>query len=99
MSSIYVIAAMCGCWRRESVVNPGIWESLIPCAWNYKYEYKHKGGYGLGLSIAKTIVENHNGRLWADSGRLRDMDALDKKDIPEEMTGVVMTALFAGNTK
>jgi hypothetical protein len=37
--------------------------------------------------------------LWADSGRLRDMDALDKKDLPEEMTGVVMTALFAGNMK
>ena len=48
MSSVYVISAMCGCWRRESGVNPGIWESLIPCAWNYVYEYTGKGGFGLG---------------------------------------------------
>lgn len=61
MSSIYVVAAMCGCWRRESVVNPGIWESLIPCAWNYKYEYTHKGGYGLGQW---TNVGTSEGRLW-----------------------------------
>lgn len=60
-SSIYVVAAMCGCWRRESGVNPGIWESLIPCAWNYKYEYKHKGGYGLGQW---TNVGTSDGRLW-----------------------------------
>lgn len=61
MSSIYVVAAMCGCWRRESVVNPGIWESLIPCAWNYKYEYTHRGGYGLGQW---TNVGTSEGRLW-----------------------------------
>lgn len=61
MSSIYVIAAMCGCWRRESGVNPGIWESLIPCAWNYQYEYTGKGGYGLGQW---TNVGTTDGRLW-----------------------------------
>lgn len=44
----YVIAAMCGCWKRESGVNPGIWESLIPCAWDFQYDYTGKGGYGLG---------------------------------------------------
>ena len=46
--SDYVVAAMCGCWKRESGVNPGIWESLVPCAWDYQYEYNGKGGYGLG---------------------------------------------------
>ena len=30
--SQYVVSAICGCWRRESGVNPAIWESLIPCA-------------------------------------------------------------------
>lgn len=61
MSSMYVIAAMCGCWYRESQVNPGIWESLIPCAWDYQYEYKSKGGYGLGQWT--NIGESH-GRLY-----------------------------------
>lgn len=44
----YVIAAMCGCWKRESGVNPGIWESLIPCPWDYEYQYTGRGGFGLG---------------------------------------------------
>lgn len=48
MSSAHVVAAMCGCWKRESGVNPGIWESLIPCAWDFQYDYTGKGGYGLG---------------------------------------------------
>lgn len=61
MSSIYVVAAMTGCWYRESGVNPGIWESLIPCAWNYQYEYTGKGGYGLGQW---TNVGSSHGRLW-----------------------------------
>ena len=58
--SKYVVAAMCGCWWRESTVNPAIWESLIPCAWNYEYEYTHRGGYGLGQW---TNVGTSNGRL------------------------------------
>lgn len=60
-TSIYVIAAMCGCWYRESGVNPGIWESLIPCAWDYEYEYTSKGGYGLGQW---TNVGTSDGRLY-----------------------------------
>ena len=59
--SQYVIAAICGCWRRESGVNPAIWESLIPCAWDYEYEYTHRGGYGLGQW---TNVGTPHGRLW-----------------------------------
>lgn len=74
--SIYVIAAMCGCWWQESRVNPGIWESLIPCAWNYQYEYKNKGGYGLGQW---TNVGSSHGRLynlheWVTSNGYADGD-------------------------
>ena len=52
---------MCGCWRRESTVNPQIWESLIPCAWDYEYEYTNRGGFGLGQW---TNVGSSHGRLW-----------------------------------
>lgn len=59
--SKYVVAAMCGCWCRESGVNPAIWESLIPCAWDYEYQYTNRGGYGLGQW---TNVGTPHGRLY-----------------------------------
>ena len=59
--SQYVIAAIRGCWRRESTVNPAIWESLIPHDWDYEYEYTNQGGYGLGQW---TNVGTPYGRLW-----------------------------------
>ena len=59
--SKYVVAAICGCWWRESNCNPAIWESLVPCAWDYEYEYTHKGGYGLGQW---TNVGTQHGRLY-----------------------------------
>lgn len=46
--SDYIVAAICGCWYRESHVNPAIWESLVVCDWDYVYEYTNKGGYGFG---------------------------------------------------
>lgn len=76
MASDYVIASMCGCWKRESGVNPGIWESLTPCAWDYQYEYTSKGGYGLGQW---TNVGTPHGRLynlhtWVTSNGYSDGD-------------------------
>ena len=59
--SAHVIAAMCGCFWRESQVNPGVWESLIPCAWDFQYDFTHKGGYGLGQW---TNYGTSHGRCW-----------------------------------
>lgn len=57
--SAYPIAAAAGCFKRESGVNPGIWESLIvPSDGFYHiYQYDHIGGYGFGQF---TNVRNPN---------------------------------------
>lgn len=49
-STIFVIAAILGCWQVESGVNPGIWESLKVKSWDYQYgtDGSNAGGYGLG---------------------------------------------------
>ena len=60
-ASDYVIAAICGNFYGESNVNPGLWESLIPCAWDFQYDYTNKGGYGLGQW---TNVGTPYGRCW-----------------------------------
>jgi hypothetical protein len=41
--SAYVIAAICGCFKRESGLNPGIWEGLVVSQWTSLLH-----GYGLG---------------------------------------------------
>lgn len=48
--SDYVVAAICGCFKRESGVNPGIWESLIVPADTFYHVYQGDGigGYGFG---------------------------------------------------
>lgn len=60
-ASDYVIAAICGNFYGESNVNPGMWESFIPCAWDYQYEGTHRGGFGLGQW---TNVGTPYGRCW-----------------------------------
>ena len=68
--SAYVIAAICGCWTRESGVNPAIWESRIVKTWNYVYgtDGSNQGGYGLG-QWTNTRNQNTGVVAW----RLRDM--------------------------
>ena len=48
--SDYVIAAICGCFKRESGVNPGIWESLVVPSdtFYHVYNFDGIGGYGFG---------------------------------------------------
>lgn len=64
MASAYVIAAICGCWVRESGINPGIFESLRVVPWDAVWgEYgANTGGYGLGQWT--NTGGDHHGRLW-----------------------------------
>lgn len=57
--SAYPIAAAAGCFKRESGVNPGIWESCIvpPDTFYHVYQYDNIGGYGFGQF---TNVRNPN---------------------------------------
>lgn len=61
ISNPYVVAAICGCFKRESTVNPGIWESLKPTSFDHQYAYDGIGGYGLGQW---TNVGTPYGRCW-----------------------------------
>jgi signal transduction histidine kinase/HAMP domain-containing protein len=46
---------------------PGIPEEMAARVFEPFYTTKHRGT-GLGLSIARTIVEGHRGRMWAERG-------------------------------
>ena len=74
--SPYVVAAMCGCFWRESNVNPGIWESLIPMYWDYQYEYTNRGGYGLGqwTNVGTPYGRLYNLHTWVTSNGYADGD-------------------------
>ena len=61
-ASPYVIAAMCGNFSGESTVNPGIWEGLVPHAWDYIHGSGGTGG-GFGLGQWTNVGEAH-GRCW-----------------------------------
>ena len=85
-ASIYAIAAMCGCQRWESSLNPNVWESGIPATWDTVHYYDQNGngigGYGLGQW---TNTQEWNGIAW----RLRDFHdwcVANNKDITQGNT-------------
>jgi two-component system OmpR family sensor kinase len=46
---------------------PGIDPSVLPHVFERFYKSSDSGGMGLGLSIAKYLVEAHEGHIWAES--------------------------------
>lgn len=74
--SAYVIAAMCGCFKRESGVNPGIWESLTPTTWDHEYNYDGIGGFGLGqwTNVGTPYGRCYNLHEWVTSNGYVDGD-------------------------
>lgn len=45
---------------------PGIEPQMLPHVFDRFYKSSDSGGMGLGLSIAKYLVEAHNGKIWAE---------------------------------
>lgn len=58
----------CGILIRISDTGPGIPEDALPHVFEPFFTTKEQGkGTGLGLSLAYGIIENHGGRIWAES--------------------------------
>lgn len=62
--SAYPIAAAAGCFKRESGVNPGIWESLVvpPDGFYHIYQFDNIGGYGFGQFT--NVPDGHGNVSW-----------------------------------
>ncbi|MBN1286500.1 MAG: GAF domain-containing protein [Anaerolineae bacterium] len=59
-------------WVRVADNGPGIPEDALERIFQQFYQVedhmtRRHGGMGLGLSIAKAVIEAHNGRIWAES--------------------------------
>lgn len=46
---------------------PGMESAILPHVFDRFYRSSDSGGMGLGLSIARYLVEAHNGNIWAES--------------------------------
>jgi signal transduction histidine kinase len=46
---------------------PGMEPEVLPHVFERFYKSSDSGGMGLGLSIAKYLVEAHEGKIWAES--------------------------------
>lgn len=62
--SEYVVAAICGNWKREGIMNPGQWEFGKPMAPPWDAIYPTVGGHGLGgwtnVSGSLNLLNLHN---------------------------------------
>lgn len=62
--SEYVVAAICGNWKREGIMNPGQWEFGKPMAPPWDAIYPEVGGHGLGgwtnVSGSLNLLNLHN---------------------------------------
>lgn len=81
--SIYVIAAIAGCWYRESNLQPAVWESLIVADWDTMHYNDDRGwgvgGYGLGQwtnTGAGDGMRNLNRHEWMTSAGYADDDGV-----------------------
>ena len=59
-------------------IAPAVADSLFE-----PYQTSKESGMGMGLSISRSIVEAHNGRLWAD--QRREQGAMFCMNLPESV--------------